>query len=357
MIDIKQVKIDKSRRVIVLSDVHANLPLLQKLLQKVQYTREDYLFINGDLCEKGPDSLSTVAYVRDLVAESERVFVTKGNCDVLFRYVFDNVESSRTYMQRQPNSILNDMLGRYDKTLGDFATLEELGAFYRLHFRDELDWLESLPIAYETDEFIIVHAGIEAIPDWHKTSEEYALSVPAFYEKGHQADKIVVVGHWPVVNYRASSASSNCPIIDMEKRVIAMDGGNQIKRDGQLNAMLIEGNTFSYTYVDELKDTVICCDHQDETGRKGTVVYPNYALRVIEMTEFFTLCENTSLGICQWIKNEYIHGDKCIGDVSTTFLSVEKGEKVSIVNDECEGYSLVKKENGVVGWIPKPCLP
>ena len=106
---------DENRRVIITSDIHANLPLFQELLEKVNYTPEDYLFINGDLCEKGPDSLSTVAFTRKLSAESDRVFITKGNCDVVHDYVFNNVEGIKNYMRKRKNSVLNEMLHRHGK--------------------------------------------------------------------------------------------------------------------------------------------------------------------------------------------------------------------------------------------------
>ena len=219
-----------------------------------------------------------------------------------------------------------------------------------------MDWLDQLPIAYETDEFIIIHAGIEDLSDWKDTSREFALYAQSFYEKGHQADKTVIVGHWPVVNYRANTVSSNCPIIDLEKKIIAIDGGNQIKKDGQLNAIVIEGEDITYTYVDELEEKTIIRSHTDNRGRVGTVTYPNYEIRIIQEEDFFTLCENVSLGIEQWIKNEFIHDNQCQNDLSTTFLSVEKGETISIVDDRHAGYTLVKLRSGEVGWIPKDCL-
>ena len=356
MIDVKELKLDKNRRVIVTSDIHANLPLFQELLAKVNYTTDDYLFINGDLCEKGPDSLSTVEFARKLYAESDRVFITKGNCDVVHDYVFNHVEGIKNYMRNRKNSVLNEMLNRNEKTLDEFETLEDLGQYYRSHFGEMLDWLDQLPIAYETDDFIIIHAGVEDIPDWRKTSREFALYTSSFYEQGHQADKTVIVGHWPVVNYRANTVSSNCPIIDLEKRIIAIDGGNQIKQDGQLNALVIDGEEITYTYVDELIEKTISRSHTDDRGRVGTVTYPNYELRIVQEEDYFTLCENSNLGIEQWVKNEFIQDSKCSNDLSTTFLSVEKGDTVSIIDDRHDGYTLVKSNSGDVGWIPKDCF-
>lgn len=361
MIEVRQLRIDKSKRSIVISDVHANLVLFKRLLKKVNYTTEDYLFINGDLCEKGPGSLAVVDFVRGLAEQSTNVYITKGNCDVLHRYVFDREEGITTYMNRQKNSILNEMLVKHDKTIEDFVDLRQLADFYRAHFHGEIEWLESLPIAYETEDFILIHAGLENIKDWKQTGEKVALYTPAFYEQGHQAEKNVIVGHWPVVNYRAQQVSSNNPLIDFDKKIIAIDGGNQIKRDGQLNALIIEKGTYSFTYVDGLKEEIIVQQtHMDPSERVGTVTYPNYEMKIIRREAYFTLCENSKLGIQQWIKNEYLVVEDGLvrskSDLSTTFLSVERGEKVWLVDHDCAGYSLVKKTNGAIGWIPKGSL-
>ncbi|MDZ5472867.1 metallophosphoesterase [Bacillus sp. 31A1R] len=358
MLDVRSLTLDKTKRIIVTSDIHANLELFKKLLNKVNFTEDDYLFINGDLCEKGPNSLEVVEYVRNLMTVNQNVFLTKGNCDVVFRYVFNNLQGIIPYMKRQPYSILNEMINIYGKTIDDFADLKELSKFYRENFGELIDWLESLPNAYETEDFIIVHAALENINDWKETKDEYSLYTYAFGESEHQANKNVIVGHWPVVNYRATDISSHNPLIDLNKRIISIDGGNQIKPDGQLNALIFENGEYSFTFVDELtKEMMIPEDFEDTTGRKGTVTYPNYEINILEREKFFTLCENKNLAIKQWIKNEYLseEGEKvvCKDDLSTTFLSVSKGERVKVVDDQCEGYTLVKKQTGEIGWVPK----
>ncbi|GEL77544.1 metallophosphoesterase [Tenuibacillus multivorans] len=359
MIDVRKLNLDKNRRIIVISDIHASLDLFKQLLSDVHYTNEDYLFINGDLCEKGHNSLEVVHYVKQMSLNSERVYLTKGNCDVIHRYVFEGHEGIYNYMESRKESVLNEMLEYHGKSLHDFQNLEELGTYYLNHFKNEIEWLDSLPTAYETDEYIIIHAGLNETLE--QTDEPTALYVPAFYEKGHKEDKIVIVGHWPVANYRANQISSNNPIIDYEQRVIALDGGNRIKRDGQLNALIIENGNYSYTYVDSLRDgAYIQKDHLPSEDRKGNVTYPNYDMNIIKEEKFFTLCQNEKLGIQQWIKNEYlIESDgktMCKSDLSTTFLSVEAGDQVWIIDDNCAGYFLIKNVDGDVGWVPDGCF-
>jgi protein phosphatase len=360
MLHIENREIRHEKRVIVISDIHGDLELLEKLLSRIEYNEQDVLFINGDLCEKGQNSLGVVRYIMNLAIESQKVYITQGNCDVLIKYVFNENEHIINYMKKQKYSILNEMLEEKGKNINDFSTLKELCAFYRQYFADEIDWLLSLPTAYETEEYIIIHAGIENIENWKETSVEFATSVPAFYEKGHQANKIVVVGHWPAINYTSKLISSNNPIIDMDKGIICIDGGNRIKSDGQLNALIIEKDLHTHTYVDHLKETrIIQKTYVASEVFVGTVTYPNYQLKKLVQEDHFTLCENVNLGIQQWIKNEYIveqeNGTYCKDDLSTTLLSVKVGDTVSILDNSCQGFVLVKK-NGEVGWIPRTCL-
>ncbi len=357
MINVKKVTLQPNRRVIIISDIHANLSLLISLLEKVHYSNDDYLIINGDLCDKGDNSLEVVRYVKKLAEQSPDVFVTKGNCDVLYRFAFEGNDAILNYMKKRKNSILNEMLAEHQKTVEDFSDTMELAQFYKENYRAEIDWIDSLPLAIETESFILVHAGIENRLDWENTAENNALSIDSFYDKAHQAEKLVIVGHWPAVNYRFNTESSNNPIIDFEKRIISIDGGNQIKMDGQLNALIYENNRFSFQWVDELQEErAVKRSYVDQTNRVGTVTYPNYKMNVIHREEYFTLCENINLGIEQWIKNEYLvenaEGTFCKDDLSTTFLSVKKGEVVKILDANQPGYILIKKSDGLVGWVP-----
>jgi protein phosphatase len=359
MIQVQKLNLDKSKRMIITSDIHGNLNLFKRLLDKVNYSSDDYLFINGDLCEKGPNSLEVVNYVRKLI--NENVFVTKGNCDVVHRYVFNGNEGIIPYIQNRTESILNEMMAKYDKSLDDFLNLQELTVFYKENFSEMINWLESLPIAYETDDYIMVHAGIDNLQDWYETEEATALYAKSFHESDHQSEKTVIVGHWPVINYRSNQICSHNPLLDLEKRIISIDGGNCIKKDGQLNALIIEEGHISFEFVDDLeREVIVTRDHIDTTNRVGAITYPNYEMNVLERETYFTKCENINLKMIQWLKNEYLIEENgkfySKDDVSMTFLTVKLGECFKIVDDECDGYVLVKKDNGEIGWIPQNCI-
>lgn len=360
MMKINYQKIANEQRVIFISDIHGDLDLFKKLLLKIDYTDEDVLFINGDLCERGPHSLGVVRYVLNLQEQSKKVYVTIGNSDILIKHVLDGNERILDYLNRRPNSILHNMLEEHGKTHANFTNIDDLANFYCSNYTNEIDWLLNLPTAYETEKYIIVHAGIENIEDWQQTSFINAITIDKFYDQGHQAEKTVIVGHWPAPNYRSHLSSSNNPLIDFDKKIICIDGGNRVKLDGQINALILQDGKFTNAYVDQfqLKKTVQQ-SYVAENDFVGTVIYPHYEMKSIKREEFFTLCENVSLEIKQWIKNEYIEeredGIYCKDDVSTTKISVTVGEELAIIDDQCAGYVMVKKA-GMTGWVPEKCF-
>lgn len=83
-----------SKRKIVISDIHGNLDLYIKLLNKIKYhPNKDCLILLGDLIEKGPKNLETLHYIM-LQTKTEDVHCIMGNCDfiaknVLYSYRLD----------------------------------------------------------------------------------------------------------------------------------------------------------------------------------------------------------------------------------------------------------------------------
>ena len=79
---VMRLKLDPNKRILITSDIHGGVDILKRLLEKVNFSQNDYLFILGDLIERGPKSLETVRYVIKLVS-CGNTFVLKGNNDSL----------------------------------------------------------------------------------------------------------------------------------------------------------------------------------------------------------------------------------------------------------------------------------
>ena len=108
---VKQVSFPKGKRIIVISDIHGHLQNFQNLLKKVGFSKEDILVIDGDVLEKGPQSLATLRYVMQLTKEYT-VYQVLGNND----WLWDELETEDNqanedllgYMLSR-NSIFNEM--------------------------------------------------------------------------------------------------------------------------------------------------------------------------------------------------------------------------------------------------------
>ncbi|WP_433773722.1 metallophosphoesterase [Bacillus wiedmannii] len=360
---IKKLSIPNDARIIVISDIHGELHLLKELLHKVNFKDKDYLIINGDLCEKGKDSIGVVNYVMDLVKNNSNVHVVEGNCEVLVDALLNENPGLINYLRSRKHSIFNEWLERLHFSIHEDTSIHEVKEVLMSQFSNEINWLTELPTAIETDDYIFVHAGLEDRADWKETERKNAITMPEFYNKSHKADKYVVVGHWPVVNY-SDEAPSNNPVIDKEKKIIAIDGGNAIKEAGQLNALIIQrtttGDAFSYTYVDYFTEYEVMADFNADSEMQGGVTYPYYYIEPIEKMQDYTICKQKETNKLLTVKNEYIKqlesGEYTVKtDVSCAQISVRKGDIVSLIDGSCPGYDLIKKD-GVEGWIEKGIL-
>ncbi|MBE7120141.1 metallophosphoesterase [Bacillus cereus] len=360
---IQKLLIPKGVRVIVISDIHGELNLLKELLHKVNFKDDDYLIINGDLCEKGNDSIGVVNYMMDLVVSKPNVHVVEGNCEVVVEALVNENPALINYLCTRKNTIFNEWLGQLNVTINEESDICEVKNILMNHFSKEIKWLTELPTAIETEDYIFVHAGLEDREDWKQTDRKNAIAMPEFFNKSHRADKYVIVGHWPVVNY-SEEVPSNNPVIDKEKKIIAIDGGNAIKEAGQLNAFIIHrenlNDTFSYTYVDHFPQYEVLADFNENSIMKGGVTYPHYYIELVEEMKDFTLCKQIETNEMLHVKNEYIKqlesGEYTVKtDISCAQISVKKGDVVTLIDDRCIGYDLVKKD-GVEGWIEKGIL-
>ncbi|WLR42322.1 metallophosphoesterase [Bacillus carboniphilus] len=360
---LKQLTVPDQARMIVISDIHGELELFKRLLEKVNYnSQDDYLIINGDMCEKGSNSIGVVSYIKSLSKTNPKVHVTEGNCEALVEELLNENPKLINYLVARKHSIMNEWLTQLDYPVDENSNIQEVKEVLTKHYSEDIDWLMRLPTAIETEDYIFVHAGLDDKENWKETDRDMAITIPAFLTKSHRSKKYVIVGHWPVVNY-SSHLPLNNPIIDHEKRIIAMDGGNVVKRSGQLNALIIRPSyeeQFSYTYVDHFENFTVKEDFQADPKMVGSIKYPMYKINPIKEKDHFTLCEKIGSEEQIYVKNEYIQKDEngeitVTDDLSCAQISVKKGEMVSLINGDCTAYALIKKD-GAEGWVKKEAI-
>ncbi|MFU0827114.1 MAG: Metallophosphoesterase [Lachnoclostridium sp.] len=368
---VKRIDIEKNKRMIAISDIHGNLQGLKELLKKVGFCPDDYLFFVGDMVEKGPRNLDTLRYIMHL-EKNYKVYVVRGNCDYVACEI--NNENSHpellNYMLRRKKSLLNEMCESLSININKNTDLKEVKKLLNRYFKKELDWIANLPDIIETKNFIFVHAGLTSTQLEEQIAEKVQC-MDSFLKQGLYMDKYCIVGHFPVILYREFYPDCN-PIVDREHKIICIDGGNVVKRNGQLNAFIIphmDSEDFSFVTVDCLKTGIILdnkkhfkvCekpilswgDNDNRLSQKPSrlINWLDNKIEILERKEEFSYCQHYTTKYRMWILNKYIYREKdgyhC-EDSTDYCIPVQTGDKVSIVEETGQGY-LIKK-NGITGW-------
>ena len=232
--------IEPGRRVLVISDIHANLPYFHGLLKKVGFCDDDVLLLNGDFLEKGAESLKTLREVMALTGRGN-VIPVMGNCDdwaALFRENSRWTENLPRYMRYRKSGLLWDMaleLGLDPLALPDFETFKRLLA---ARFAQEFAFLDRLPQAVRAGRFTFAHAAVYPGKPLEEHTVGELLRCEAWYDLGYRFDDWVVVGHYPVMLYGKDIVCAN-PVIDRARHIACIDGACVLKDDGQLNCLII----------------------------------------------------------------------------------------------------------------------
>lgn len=131
---------------LAIGDVHGNFAALQRLIEALDFDPErDRLWFVGDLVNRGPDSLATLRYVRDL---GDVAITVLGNHDL-----------SLLALAQQSGAA-----ERANETLAPILQAQDCDAL--------LDWLRHRPLIHSDDTlgWTMVHAGVPA--EWSITQAQ-----------------------------------------------------------------------------------------------------------------------------------------------------------------------------------------
>lgn len=210
------------KRTLVISDIHGELDLFDRLLEKANYNNEqDQLILLGDYIDRGANSKGVIERVIEL--KENCAIVLKGNHDDLLVKSFNNQSGAIEHWERAGGLTT---LKSYD------SDIESMNIPDDIDFNKHAIFLENLDYYYELEEYIFVHAGIQ--PDLKLSDNDthtFLWIRELFYEIYH-GDKTVVFGHTPVSVIRGNK---NHDIYFGENNVIGIDGAATY--GGQLNCL------------------------------------------------------------------------------------------------------------------------
>lgn len=308
---ILNLNIAEGKRIIAIADVHGELSLFKNLLDKVNFFDRDVLILVGDLYFKGSQPHETLKFCMEL-SKQENVYVLRGNCD-----------------------------------WGGDDYISE----------NERIWLENLPHIIETQNYTFVHAGLEN-ENIHNQDAMKCMKTQNFMNVSQGFDKWVIVGHWPVSNYHTKIPNHN-PLINEEKKIISIDGGNVIAPDGQLNAFIIENGKFSSCYVDKFILTKLDFQ-QAESGGTLNISYVDNDVEVLETNGELRTIKHLSTGKILTVPTTALYyspdGKPLISDMATDYhLPHQTNDDIGVVAEFDD--RIFAKKNGICGWIKKEQFP
>ncbi len=359
---IEQINIEPGKRILVTSDIHGYLSYFKKVLEKASFCDNDILFIVGDMIEKGPENLKTLRYIMEL-CEQGNVIPLIGNVDayrlkLIYELSEENVCGFYNYLlglrQWVGTSFYEELANECGYSINNHEDILLSKQAVITHFEEEFKFIANLPTVVETQNYIFVHGGLQE----KQVSDNVGKSIfeltkfDAFAEKTpYVFDKYVITGHWPVVLYGYNIPQMN-PIVNRDKKIISIDGGCGVKKDGQLNLLIIPDincsvNEITHICYDEIP-TVCALERQSPNTESIYISWINKEISILKKGKEFSLVEHIKSRRKLYIPNSYIRNETESFDYTDYLLPVKKGDKLSIISQNSKGC--IAKKDGVIGW-------
>lgn len=202
----------------VLTDIHGCLKTFEGLIKKIGFSKNDQLFLLGDLIDRGPNSKGVIDYIWKLQSDGYDVACIRGNHDQMMLSAFQRMDWQRTWLINggwttvesfQANT-LNDIPNQY---------------FY---------FIKHMDFFIEVDNFILVHAGLNCMTENPLEDTEAMMWIRNWYKDIDYSwlkDRIIVHGHTPIAKEKAIEMFDNVS----DQQYLNLDTGcvYKGKKDGQ----------------------------------------------------------------------------------------------------------------------------
>lgn len=233
----------------VISDLHGHFDLLIKLIETISFSDNDILYIIGDICDRGEDSLKILFYIQ----EHPNIILIKGNHEYMWQEAlyygvyygdFDYPSRAMKLWLANGGDITKQNMEEYlQKEKFKYEDYRVLSiAFYKTLYEYLVNLPNYLEIEINSQKYILVHAGINVDYPLEKQNINDLLWIREdFYQAQGDLDKIYIFGHTPTAllnKYR----SFDIWVDDVYNNKIGIDGGLACGLMGQLNCLCLDDN-------------------------------------------------------------------------------------------------------------------
>jgi serine/threonine protein phosphatase 1 len=240
-------------KVYVMSDLHGNFIIFKRMLEKIQFSKEDTLYILGDCCDRGPESLDIYYYI----TKEDNIHLVKGNHETMMRDAFianDNT-SKQTRLWNQNGGLktfhsYHEHLHKEAFKPYDYQVLK--AAFYQMMIRYVNRCPNFVEVHINEQDYVLIHAGINPEKGLYEQSEEECVWMREYFYMSKGLDnKIIIFGHTPTCHIHQDYSCFDIWIDPIYQDKIGIDGGVGGYEQGQLNCLCL--NTKEVTVL-KVKD-------------------------------------------------------------------------------------------------------
>lgn len=187
-------------RIFVIGDIHGCLNKLEQLWDRIDpRPGKDQLVFLGDYVDRGEDSSGVLDYLLQLRQTYTDTIFLMGNHEKMFMDFLEGVDRA-LFIYNGGESTLRSYLGRVENFLGTMQGTTDDEALDLLVPEHHRAFLQDLHHYYETEDYIMVHAGLkhgisldkQSLDDLVWIREEFIYSEEDF-------GKRVIFGHTPFV--------------------------------------------------------------------------------------------------------------------------------------------------------------
>lgn len=207
-------------RKFVVTDIHGCRETFKRLLEKVNFSNSDALFILGDCIDRGPDSKGVIDDIFKMEKNGIRVECLRGNHE-------DQMLLSR----RDPAALVNWLRWGGKETLASFNTGERPVSIFDISEK-YLTWFNALPYFLEEENYIMVHAGMNFLKKDPFNDITAMMWERNWYDRIKYkwlGDRIILHGHTPVSENSIKEMALNL----RDKQYLNLDNGCFKTKPGQ----------------------------------------------------------------------------------------------------------------------------
>lgn len=232
----------------VTSDIHGQYEMYMDLLKRIRFSREDYLYVIGDVLDRGEKPIETLLYIMN----KDNMKLILGNHESMAK---DCLKFYTADITSETVRDLNDEMLKKLRIWSDNGNRTTLDGFKSIKIdvqKEIIKYLNQCPyyeeIIVNESDYLLVHAGLDNFSAQRRL-ESYSLEELVWtrrdYKEKYFDDKIVISGHTPTQLIRKNKRPGYIYIYDNS---IDIDCGAYLC-GGRLAALCLEtGEEF---YSDE----------------------------------------------------------------------------------------------------------